>query len=542
MRGLMMDSPLTITSIMRHADSQHSAREILSVTHDNARHRYTYGDAFRRTRQLGSALANLGLDSFDRVATLAWNDHRHFELYYAISCAGYICHTVNPRLFAEQIVFIVNHAEDRCLFLDPMFVPLIEGVLDQIKGVEHFVLLSDREHMPESSIPGLLCYEELLESGDAKFEWPELDENAASSLCYTSGTTGNPKGVLYSHRSNVLHSYASALPDTMALSASDCVLPVVPMFHANAWGLNYSVPMVGAKFILPGPMAGDPATLVELLEGEQVTIAAGVPTVWLGLLQHLEKEGQTLTSLDRTLVGGAACPLSIMDEFREKHGVDTYHAWGMTETSPLGTVCTPKQGFEDLSHDERQGIRAKQGRPPYGVELKVVNDDGEAQPTDGKAFGALKIRGPWIASAYYNLDESDATDPDGWFDTGDVATIDIDGYMNITDRTKDVIKSGGEWISSIDLENVAVAHPEVTEAAVIGVPHEKWTERPLLIVVPASGADLSRDTVLEFMDGKVAKWWMPDDVVFVDEIPHTATGKISKLQLREQFQSYQLSG
>ncbi len=540
MRGQMMNQPLTITSIMRHADAQHGSREIVSVTHDNPRHRYTYTEAFRRVRKLANALSDLGLKPSDRIGTLAWNDYRHFELYYGVSCAGYVCHTINPRLFEEQISFIVNHAEDRCLFFDAALVPLLEGLVEQLESVRHFVILTDRDHMPETSLPGALCYEELIESHSDGFDWPDLDEHEASSLCYTSGTTGDPKGVLYSHRSNVLHSYAAALPDSMGLRAGDTVLPVVPMFHANAWGLNYTIPMVGAKFVLPGPESGNPGALAELMQGEGVTMAAGVPTVWLGLLQHLAKTGQRLDTLERTVVGGSACPLSIMDEFREKHGVETFHAWGMTETSPLGTLCTPKSDFDSLAHDAKQAVRAKQGRPVYGVELKITDDNNIEQPWDGQAFGSLKIRGPWVADGYYKLDKSSAHDSDGWFETGDVATIDPDGYMQITDRTKDVIKSGGEWISSIELENVAVGHPQVAEAAVIGVQHPKWAERPLLIVVPDSDADLTKEAVLDHMRGKIAKWWMPDDVVFVDEIPHTATGKISKLKLREMYQDYTL--
>lgn len=535
-----MNGSLTITSIMRHAESQHADREIVSITHDNPRHCYTYKDAFSRVRKLANALSGLGLNPFDRVATLAWNDYRHFELYYGISCAGYVCHTINPRLFSEQVSYIANHAEDRCVFLDPMFVPLLEGLIDQLESVKLYVILSGKDNMPETSLPGVLCYEELIEAQSDDFDWPDLDEFAASSLCYTSGTTGNPKGVLYSHRGNVLHSYAAALPDSMGLGAGDVVLPVVPMFHANAWGLNYSIPMVGAKYVLPGPMSGNPESLVDLMQSEKVTMAAGVPTVWLGLLQHLDKTGQTLDSLERTVVGGAACPLSIMDEFRDKHGVETYHAWGMTETSPLGTLCTPKPGFDELPTSAKQTIRAKQGRPVYGVELKITDDEGNTLPWDGKTFGALKIRGPWVSNGYYKHDDSSAHDDAGWFETGDVATIDTDGYIQITDRTKDVIKSGGEWISSIDLENVAVGHPEIVEAAVIGVPHPKWTERPLLIVVLQAGAELAKDSVLEYMSDKIVKWWMPDDVVFVDEIPHTATGKISKLTLREQFKDYTL--
>ena len=541
MQGLIMQHALTITSIMQHAEKQHALREIVSVTHDHPTHRYTYADAFRRARQLANALNNLGLSPYDRVGTLAWNDHRHFELYYAISCAGYVCHTINPRLFSEQISYIANHAGDRCLFVDPVFVPVLEGLQDQLKSVKHYVILSNREKMPETSLFGALCYEELLQAHRDEYDWPDLEENSASSLCYTSGTTGNPKGVLYSHRSNVLHSFAAALPDSMGISATDSVLPVVPMFHANAWGLNYTVPMVGAKFVLPGPSSGDPAVLVDLMRNEKVTKAAGVPTVWQGLLQHLRKTKRKLQLLERTVVGGSACPLSIMDEFRNAHGVETAHAWGMTEMSPLGTMFAPKSGFDELSDDDKQALRAKQGRAVFGVEMKIVDDDGEELPWDGKAFGALMVRGPWIASGYYRVDTTEEHDDEGWFDTGDVATIDAEGYMQITDRSKDVIKSGGEWISSIELENVAFGHPLVAEAAVIGIPHPKWAERPLLIIVANEGADISCDAILEYMSDKVAKWWLPDDVVFVSEIPHTATGKISKLTLREQFADYQFA-
>ena len=541
MHGLMMNTPLTITSIMRHVERNSPEGEIVSVTADQPLHRLTYRQAFARARKLANALNRLGIASSERVATLAWNDYRHFELYYAISCAGFVLHTINPRLFAEQIEYIVNHAEDRYIFTDVMFVPLLEKLAPQLSGVEGYVVMTDAAHMPQSTLPNLLCYETLLEAESEDFEWPELDENTASALCYTSGTTGNPKGVLYSHRATVLHTYASALPDVMNLRAGDVVLPVVPLFHANGWGTTYTVPMVGAKLVFPGPKLGDGETLHRLMESEGVTAALGVPTVWLALLQYLRDSGVTLTTLQRTIVGGSACPLAIMDEFREKHGVETHHAWGMTEMSPLGTFNSLLPGMETLDHQALQAVRAKQGRAVYGVEMKIVDDEDNELPWDGERFGTLKVRGPWIASDYYRIGEKgSALDGNGWFNTGDVATIDASGYMQITDRTKDVIKSGGEWISSIDLENAAIAHPGVLEAAVIGVAHARWAERPLMIVVPSEGENLDKETLLEFLAAHVAKWWLPDDIVFVDEIPHTATGKISKVGLRERFGDYRL--
>lgn len=543
MRGLMMDVPLLITSIMRFAEQNHGSREIVSVTADQPLHRYTYAEAFQRARRLANALNTLGMRTGDRVATLAWNDYRHFETYYTVSCAGGVCHTINPRLFVEQIVYIINHAEDRWIFTDLVFVPLLEKIQDQLEGVEGFVVLTDEAHMPESSLSNLYCYETLLASESDRFEWPNLDENAASALCYTSGTTGNPKGVLYSHRSTVLHSFCASLPDVFGLSARDTVLPVVPMFHANAWGAPYAAPMVGAKLVFPGPKMADGEVLHSLMEGESVTLSLGVPTVWLALLNYLAESGKTLKSLKRTVVGGAACPVSIMEEFREKHDVYVHHAWGMTEMSPLGTFNTPKAGMEDLSGDELTKLQAKQGRGVFGVEMKITDDDNNEQPWDGAKFGALKVRGPFICSDYFRLEgQSDVHDADGWFNTGDVATIDPEGFMQITDRTKDVIKSGGEWISSIDLENAAVGHPAVAEAAVIGIYHPKWTERPLLIVVKKEGEEVSKEELLQWYDGKVAKWWIPEDVAFVEELPHTATGKLQKVTLREQFKDYEFPG
>ena len=540
MKGLMMDVPLLIRSILRHGSEQHGEREIVSITSDHPRHRYTYADAFGRAAQLAHALRALGAQPSDRIATLAWNDFRHFELYYGVSCAGYVLHTINPRLFPEQIRYIVDHAQDRYVFTDPMFVPLLEKLAPALAAPRGYVVLTSAARMPPTTLPNAICYEDLIAPHPTEYPWPDLEEDEASALCYTSGTTGNPKGVLYTHRSTVLHAYAAALPDVFAARSRDVLLPVVPMFHANAWGAVYVAPMVGAKLVLPGPKAGDPPTLTDLMESERVNFALGVPTVWLGLLQHLDATGTRLTTLQRTLVGGSACPLSMIEAFRERHGVEVRQGWGMTEMSPVGTTCCLKPEHEGLPGEEQCKIRVKQGRALFGVEMEIFAPDGTPLPHDGKAFGALKVRGPWIASGYFRMDQSSAHGADGWFDTGDVATIDPDGFMQITDRAKDVIKSGGEWISSIEIENAACGHPAVAEAAVIGVAHPKWAERPLLVVVRRPGQEVDRAGILGFLDGKIAKWWMPDDVVFVDSIPHTATGKISKLQLREQFATYQL--
>lgn len=539
MHGLMMNTPLLISSIANHAEKFHGDREIVSVTMDNPRHRYTFRDAIGRSKQLANALDKLGLEHGDRVATIAWNDYRHLEAYYAISGAGYVCHTINPRLFPEQLVFIINHAEDRLIFTDVMFVPLLEKILPQIGGVEGFVIMTDEAHMPETSLPNVLCYETLIGSESSDYDWPELDERSASALCYTSGTTGDPKGVLYDHRSTVLHAYAAPAPDIMDLSSTDCVLPVVPLFHVNAWGIPYTTLMVGAKIIFPGPKMGDGEALYELMDSEDVTIALGVPTVWLALLQYCASAGKRLDKLKRSIVGGAAVPRSMIQEFRDKHGVEIRQGWGMTEMSPLGTCNSIKAGLESLSDDEKLDLATKAGRGIFGCELRIVNDEGQELPWDGVAYGALQVRGPWICSDYFKLDGSAGSHTeDGWFDTGDVATIDSQGYMAITDRTKDVIKSGGEWISSIELENTAVGHPAIAEAAVIGVAHPKWTERPLLVAVLAEGQEVSKEELLKYFDGKVATWWIPNDVIFLDELPHTATGKVKKIELRKQFADY----
>ncbi|MGB7540498.1 MAG: 3-(methylthio)propionyl-CoA ligase [Burkholderiales bacterium] len=550
MRGLMMDMPLLISSLIMHAERYHGDTEIVSRTVEGpgkdgagAVHRYTYAAAHKRSRQLASALTALGVKRGERIGTLAWNGYRHLETYYAVSGMGAVMHTVNPRLFPEQIVYIVNHAEDTHLFVDLTFVPLVEKIAASCKAVKGWVIMTDRAHMPATSLPNPVCYEELVNSHSADYAWPEFDERTASSLCYTSGTTGNPKRVLYEHRSTVLHSYAAALPDALNLSARDVVLPVVPMFHVNAWGLPYACAAVGAKMVFPG--AGlDGKSVYELFEAEKVTLSAGVPTVWLNLLAHVKGNNLKFSTLKRTVIGGSACPPAMIRAFQDDYGVQVLHAWGMTEMSPLGTACTFKAKHLTLPKEERVALQNKQGRPLYGVDMKIVDGEGKELPCDGKAFGDLLVRGPWILKEYFKgeggnpllLDEEGR----GWFPTGDVATIDADGYMQITDRSKDVIKSGGEWISSIDLENIAVAHPAIAEAAVIGVRHPKWDERPLVIAVKKPGASVTREELLKFYEGKIAKWWLPDDVAFVEQLPHTATGKLLKTKLRQDFKDYKL--
>ena len=539
MLGQMMQMPLLISSLIVHADKYHGDTEIVSRVTDGSIHRYTYSDVHRRSRKLANALTRLQVKPGDRIGTLAWNGYRHLELYFGVSGMGAVMHTVNPRLFPEQLIYIINHAEDQYVFFDLNFAPLIDGVAPHCKNVKAWVALTERAHMPQMKTPGILCYEELLEAESDDFAWPEFDENTASSLCYTSGTTGNPKGVLYSHRSTVLHSYAGALPDVLNLSATDVVLPVVPMFHINAWGLPYACAGVGAKLVFPG--AGlDGKNLFELFEKEKVTMTAGVPTVWLGLLTYLKQNNLRFSTVKRTVIGGAACPPAMIRTFEDDYGVHVLHGWGMSEMSPLGTVGSFKAKHGAMSRQERYAVQAKQGRVLYGVDMKIVDGEGKELPRDGKAFGDLLVKGPWVLREYFKGKGGDPLTADGWFPTGDVATIDADGYMQITDRSKDVIKSGGEWISSIDLENTAVAHPAVAEAAVIGVRHPKWDERPLLVVVKKPNAEVSKEELLKFFDGKIAKWWTPDDVVFVDQLPHTATGKLLKTKLREEFKDYVL--
>ena len=539
MNGQMMQQPLLISTLLTHAERHHGEQQIVSRRVEGDIHRTTYRELAARSRRMANAIAALGVKFGDRVATLAWNGYRHMELYYAVSGSGAVLHTLNPRLHPDQVVWIADHAEDQVLFFDLTFLPLIEAIASRVKTIKKFVAMTDRAHMPASSkVPGLLSYEELIADASDDFTWPSFDENTASSLCYTSGTTGNPKGALYSHRSTLLHTYAAALPDALNCSARDVILPVVPMFHVNAWGLPYAACMVGAKLVLPGPHL-DGKSLHDLFENEAVTVSAGVPTVWQGLLAHVEANDLKFSTMRRTIIGGSACPPAMMRTFQERYDVQVLHAWGMTEMSPVGTVCTLKPKHEQLSADERMAVQSKQGRAVFGVDMKIVGEDGQELPHDGKASGELLVRGPWIIANYF---KGEGGDPlvNGWFPTGDVSTIDADGYMQITDRSKDVIKSGGEWIGSIDLENVAMAHPAVAMAACIGARHPKWDERPLLVVVKKPGAQLTREELIKFYEGKIAKWWTPDDVVFVDAIPLGATGKMQKNKLREQFAAYKL--
>jgi len=536
---LMQDWPLRVSTLIDHAARFHGDREIVTRSIEGPITRTTYREVHLRARKVAQALTKLGIKEGDIVATMAWNTARHLEAWYGIMGMGAVCHTLNPRLFAEQLVYIINHAEDKIIFVDLTFVPILEAIADKLPNVKSYVIMTDRAHMPETKLPNALCFEEIVEAEDGNFKWAEVDENAACGLCYTSGTTGNPKGVLYSHRSNVLHSMAANMGDALGMKSTDSILPVVPMFHANAWGIAFAAPAVGAKIVMPGANM-DGQSIYELLDTEKVTVTAAVPTVWLMLLQYLEKTGAELPALTRVVIGGSAAPRSMIEVFEQKYDVKVFHAWGMTEMSPMGTLGALKAGMEDWPLEKQIDVKVKQGRAIYTVEMKITDDDGNELPSDGKAFGHLMVRGPAIAGAYLKGEGGNILDKDGWFDTGDVATIDEQGYMQITDRAKDVIKSGGEWISSIEIENLAVGHPKVAEAAVIGIAHPKWDERPLLIVVAKEGEAPTKDEILRYMEGKIAKWWMPDDVAFVDEIPHTATGKIQKLTLREQFKDYTL--
>ena len=537
MLGLMQSQPLLISGLIEFAERHHGDAEIVSRRVEGDIHRYTYKDSAQRARQVAGALDGLKLGFGDRVATLAWNGYRHFELYYGVSGSGRVLHTINPRLHPDQIAWIANHAEDQVLCFDLSFLPLVQAVHARAGTIKHYIAMCDDDKLPkDSGVPNLISYESWIAAQPASYQWPSFDENTASSMCYTSGTTGNPKAALYSHRSSTLHAYAAALPDVMNLSARDAVLPVVPMFHVNAWGIPYSAALTGAKLVFPGP-AMDGKSIYELLEAEKVTYAAGVPTVWQMLLAHLGSNGLKFSHLKRTVIGGSACPPAMIKAFNDDYGVDVLHAWGMTEMSPLGTLCTLKNKHEALSADEKMKIRLKQGRAIYGVDMKIVDDAGNELSWDGKTYGDLMVKGPWIVREYY---KGEGGDPlvDGWFPTGDVGTIDADGYLQITDRSKDVIKSGGEWISSIDIENIAVAHPAVAMAACIGVSLPKWDERPIVAVVKKPGAEVTRDELIAFYQGKTAKWQVPDDVVFVDAIPLGATGKMLKTKLRETLKDY----
>jgi acyl-CoA synthetase (AMP-forming)/AMP-acid ligase II len=541
MLGLMQQQSLLISSLIDFAERHHGDGEVVSRRVEGDIHRYTWADVARRSRQVANALDALKLAQGDRVATLAWNGYRHLEMYFGVSGSGRVLHTLNPRLHPDQVVWIANHAEDQILCFDMSFLPLVQAVHARCSTIKHWVALCDKDKLPaDSGIPNLLSYEDLIGQQSSNYEWPQLDENTASSMCYTSGTTGNPKAALYSHRSTLLHAYAAAMPDVMCISARDAILPVVPMFHVNAWGIPYSAAMTGAKLVFPGP-ALDGKSVYELIEAEKVTFAAGVPTVWQMLLGHMKPANLRFSSLKRTVIGGSACPPAMIDAFRDDYGVDVLHAWGMTEMSPLGTLCTLKNKHLSLPPEAQMKLRLKQGRGIFGVDMKIVNDAGEALPHDGKTYGDLLVKGPWIIREYFKQ-EGPSPLVNGWFPTGDVATIDEDGFMQITDRSKDVIKSGGEWISSIDIENIAMAHPDVAMAACIGMAHPKWDERPVVCVVKKTGSSLTAADLLKFYEGKTAKWQIPDDAIFVEAIPLGATGKMLKTKLREQLSGYKLPG
>jgi fatty-acyl-CoA synthase len=539
MLGLMQQQPLLISSLIEFAERHHGEGQIVSRRVEGDIHRYTYKDMAQRSRQLAQALDAQGLAQSDRVATLAWNGYRHMELYYGVSGSGRVLHTLNPRLHPDQIVWIVNHAEDAVMCFDMTFLPIIKAVHSRCPTIKRYVALCDADKLPaDSGIPNLVSYEAWIADRTGDYTWPVLDENSASSMCYTSGTTGHPKAALYSHRSTVLHAMAGALPDALNVSSRDAVLPVVPMFHVNAWGLPYVAAMTGCKVVFPGP-AMDGKSIYELIESEKVTLAAGVPTVWQMLLSHLQTNNLRFSALQRTVIGGSACPPAMITAFNDVYGVEVLHAWGMTEMSPLGTVCTLKNKHLSLSQEDKMKVRLKQGRGLFGVDMKIVDGEGVELPWDGKSYGDLLVKGHWIISDYFR-GESASPLVDGWFPTGDVATIDADGFMQITDRSKDVIKSGGEWISSIDIENIAMAHPAIAMAACIGMKHPKWDERPIVAVLKKQGMEVTRDELLAFYEGKTAKWQIPDDVVFVDAIPLGGTGKMQKSKLREQLIDYKL--
>ena len=541
MLGTKQDWPLLVTKVIDHAAVNHPRREVITRSIEGPIVTTTYAAIHANARRVAARLRRDGILPGDRVATLAWNTWRHMEVWYGIPGAGAVCHTVNPRLFPEQIVWIVNHAADRIMIADLTFVPLLEKIADKLPTIERHVILTDAARMPATTLKNAVSYEDWIAGEPDDAPWEIVDENAACGMCYTSGTTGNPKGVVYSHRSNVIHALAAAQPDMLGLASRDTILPVVPMFHANGWSIALTAPMVGATMVMPGAKM-DGASIHEMLTRFRVTVSAAVPTVWLMLLQHLEQTGATLPDLKRVVIGGSAAPRSMTKTFRDIHDVEVLHAWGMTEMSPLGTVCSMKPEVAGLDGEAWLDVKEATGHAPFTVEMKITGDDGVEKPRDGKTFGRLKVRGPAVAGGYFKGEGADAFDAEGWFDTGDVATIDSNGYMRITDRSKDVIKSGGEWISSIDLENLAVGHPDVKEAAVIGIAHPKWDERPLLVVIPKEGRAPTKAAILAWMDGKIAKWWMPDDVVFVADIPHTATGKILKTELRARFREYRFPG
>jgi len=539
MLGLMQSDPINLISILTHAGRWHGDREVVTNTVEGGIHRQTYAETLARATRLASSLQDFGIKQGDRVGTMGWNTYRHLESWYAISGQGAICHTINPRLFADQIEYIVNHAEDRLIFVDLTFVDVLGELLPKLPTVEAVIVMTDREHMPDTSAwdTTVFCYEEFLAKGAEQFDWPVLDDNAGSSLCYTSGTTGEPKGVLYSHRGNLLHAYASCTTDLINLSAKDTVLMVVPMFHANSWGLAYAGPLTGAKLVLPGPHM-DGASIHKVISEERATKAAAVPTVWNMLIAYLNESGDDLESLKEVVIGGAAVPRAMIEEFDKKYGVDVIHAWGMTEMTPIGTLNRGKASTDGLGPEQALDLRCKQGRVPYGVDMKIVDDEGTELPHDGETFGRLLVKGPWTIARYYKMDNSALQD--GWFDTGDIATIDSLGYMQITDRSKDVIKSGGEWISSVDVENTAMGMPGVEIAACIGAKHPKWDERPILLVKLADGSAVSEESITDHLSKSLAKWQLPEAIIFVDNIPLTATGKIDKKPIRVEYENYLL--